>query len=142
MCKFINNRWYGIYWSNSEYWTNPTMKFSKYDYILNEPALSPSLQPSEVSEDESEDEDGAMSPQQDSAGANSSSEDNQTREPPPTQENEEPRMITPVTLLQLCRPSGPFLTVFHPFFILCCDLGSLSLASPLCLTSRGCASPF
>jgi hypothetical protein len=38
-----------------------------------------------------------MSPQQDSVGANSSSEDNQTREPPPTQEDEEPRMITPVT---------------------------------------------
>jgi hypothetical protein len=80
-CKFINNRWYNIYWSNSGYWTDPTMKFTKYDYILNELALPPSIQTSEASEDESEDGDGATSPQQDSAGANSSSDDSQNREP-------------------------------------------------------------
>jgi hypothetical protein len=57
------------------------MKFTKYDYILNELAFSSSLQPSEASKDKSEDEGGATSPQQDSAGANSFSEDNQTREP-------------------------------------------------------------
>jgi hypothetical protein len=96
-CEFINNWWYSIYWSNNEYWTDPTMKFSKYNYIPNELALLLSVQPSETSKDESEDEGGATSPQQDSAEANSSSEDNQTREPLPTQENEEPRLITPVT---------------------------------------------
>jgi hypothetical protein len=35
-----------------------------------------------------------------------------------------------------------FLLFFCLFFILCYDLGSLSLASPLCLASRGCVSPF
>jgi hypothetical protein len=46
------------------------------------------------------------------------------------------------TLLQLCGPSSPFATVFRLFFALCYDLRSLSLASPLCATSGGCASPF
>jgi PIF1-like helicase len=45
-------------------------------------------------------------------------------------------------VLRLCGPSGPFLTIFRLFFNLCYDLGSLSLTSPLCATSRGCASPF
>jgi hypothetical protein len=91
------------------------MKFFKYNYILNELALLPSLQPSEGSKDEREDEGGATSPQQDSAGANSFSEDNQTREPSPTQEDEKPRMIMPITSID-CAMSALSITSPTPMF--------------------------
>jgi hypothetical protein len=45
-------------------------------------------------------------------------------------------------LLRLCGPLGPSFTVFRLFLTLCYDLGSLSLASPLHLSSRGCAMLF
>jgi hypothetical protein len=91
------------------------MKFSKYNYILNELALTSSLQLSEASEDKSENEGGAMASQQDSARASSFSEDNQTREPLPTQEDEKPRMITSITPID-CTMSALSITLPTPMF--------------------------
>jgi hypothetical protein len=35
-CEFINHRWYRIKWKNSEYWTEPRMKFTQIDFLNNE----------------------------------------------------------------------------------------------------------
>jgi hypothetical protein len=42
-CEFINHHWYQIYWTHNEYCLHEEMKFSKYDYELNQIDLPESM---------------------------------------------------------------------------------------------------
>jgi hypothetical protein len=43
LCEFINHCWYQIYWTHNEYCSHEEMKFSKYDYELNQINLPESM---------------------------------------------------------------------------------------------------
>jgi hypothetical protein len=57
LCKFINYHWYQIYWTHGEYCSHEEIKFTKYDYELNQIDLPGSMRGSpELSEGSAEPE--------------------------------------------------------------------------------------
>ena len=96
-CKFINYCWYQIYWTHNEYCLYEEMKFSKYDYELNQIDLPKSMRESpEPSEGSAEPEE---QPTMYEEVKIDTSVSNQSRGSPPTQMNVEPierALTTPI----------------------------------------------
>jgi hypothetical protein len=94
-CEFINHRWYQIYWTHNEYCSHKEMKFSKYDYELNQIDLPESMRGSlEPSEGSVEPEEQPTIYEEVEAETSIS---NQSRGSPPTQMDVEPVERAPTT---------------------------------------------
>jgi hypothetical protein len=93
-CKFIDHRWYKIQWENSEYWMEPSMKFTQYEFLNNEIPDYPD------SDSGSEDE-GETTPELEVPTTqditDSSSDSNMGTRSPPTQKEAKPTLLTPTT---------------------------------------------
>jgi hypothetical protein len=94
--EFINHRWYRIKWENSEYWTEPGMKFTQIDFLNNDiPDYPDSDNNSDSGEETTTEEQEATETTQDIA--DSSSESNRRTLSPPTQKEAEPEYLAPTT---------------------------------------------
>jgi hypothetical protein len=83
-------------WESSEYWTEPSIKFTQYDFLNNEiPDYPESREDSDSSEDTTTEEQETAVTTQDMA--NSSSESNKRTPSPPTQKEAKLVYHTPMT---------------------------------------------
>jgi hypothetical protein len=90
--KYVNHHWYRIMWENSEYWTEPSMKFIQIDFLNNEiPDYPNSNKGSDSGKETTTEEQEAIT--QDIV--NSSSKSNKRTLSPPTQKETEPMYHTP-----------------------------------------------
>jgi hypothetical protein len=96
--KFINHCWYKISWENSEYWTEPSMKFMQFDFLNNEILnYLDSEEGSDSREDTTIKEHKTIGMTQDMV--DSFSESNKRTPSPPTQKEAEPMYHTPTMLI-------------------------------------------
>ena len=135
--EFINHCWYQIYWTHNEYCSHEEMKFSKYDYELNQIDLPESMRGSpEPSEGSAELEEQPTAYEE---VETETSVSNQSQGSPPTQMDvelieralttpiddqllrltiTEPPMEEAVPAIQVDTPTGPLIIppIYRPVF--------------------------